>query len=256
MIEVQQQGDNHEIITITFILLILWNILRWINSNRCCTSTKSTSILDTCILRCYILINLCKGRVMGYRNYLAVTDRKSIKNYKQILKKFVEDDGHCSYIDFLHEVSKEVYELGKYSDEGSALESYSPKIPESIATEFEELKQLLAEHEYGFNYVNQRAFKCIIDSYQTRSGLYYTDMVDSLVGKPGARLSKEEAIKQAIHYFRKMANEYSNGSIVDTDIENKCSLTSSWDYAMSVFNLAYIYKTFNWENDIMIVVGY
>jgi hypothetical protein len=40
------------------------------------------------------------------------------------------------------------------------------------------------------------------------------------------------------------------------DLESGDEVTTSWKYEYAIFELVRIYKTFDWENDIMIYYGY
>jgi hypothetical protein len=40
------------------------------------------------------------------------------------------------------------------------------------------------------------------------------------------------------------------------NLEKKDNITTSWKYEYSIFELVYIYKKFDWENDLLIYYGY
>ena len=193
---------------------------------------------------------------MGYRHYLVAITKENLKNYQKFVDEAMEpEENYLNTIELFNKMATEVHELGKYSDEGSALEEYNPTLPEDIAEDFANLKKICTSEDCGFNYVTKHAFRCLIDSYSTRSGRYFQNILDAYLEKPDALYTKEEATNEIITILRHMAQDYTDGSIVAL-AGSKYVISTSGKYSEEVFSLAHIYKTFDWDNEIMVVVGH
>ena len=72
--------------------------------------------------------------------------------------------------------------------------------------------------------------------------------------------NENRSIFKMIEHIRGMANEWGVSSYFDShlpyDLDNNELCTKSWKFEYAQFELVRIYKTFDWENNLMIYYGY
>ena len=98
-----------------------------------------------------------------------------------------------------------------------------------------------------------------IEIYKEKIKAYYeqltvngaTQILPFGIELPLPNVTSEQKIKEHIEDKLSEINR-----IVDTDMERKNSLTRSWEYEYSIFNLVHILKTTNWENETIIFLGW
>jgi hypothetical protein len=168
---------------------------------------------------------------MGYRARLGKV-KKSEKEYWQN-KSYDEVDEEIGsenavYFPPFH---TQIYELGKYFNftQGKT-PFYSFDVEEETECEFfimskQELKELIQDcHEIIYQYFERMA-----------QGLKYED-------------TPQEHVEDKA---RSWGNQFINPYYLDEE-KTDGEITKSWSYEYSIFNLVYIYRTFDWENDYLI----
>lgn len=200
---------------------------------------------------------------MGYRNYLCLLEKDKLKDLDADIKKFTKTvdygSGPETYLethDLMDTYCKEVFELGKYSDEGSVLEQMEDKLPEDIDKDkFNKLAELLHDNEYGFNYVSKRRFELLVDSYRNRVVMYFEGLFYGLLGESTA-VTKEEASNKVLSDIRQKLEYAKRGTIINMNPQNKSAVSDAWLYEYEIFNLVHIYKTMDWDKYIMVITGW
>lgn len=110
---------------------------------------------------------------MSYRHYINVVDKvtaiRNINEVNRMAEKYRNNGGEedIGFMDVIKTLGgTNVYELGKYSDEGYALEkSVSADIPFPLKHCFQNLHDVAEEHECGFNVISREDLVSVIESY-------------------------------------------------------------------------------------------
>lgn len=205
---------------------------------------------------------------MGYRHYLYAVPKKQVaeiqacktngdlikvaERYCCKIDKDCCDDG--SYWFAPYEVGKEIYELGKYSEIGFKLESERPSLFTS-----EELKERYSD--YGFALLTKNDFKAVIEAYRQKIIDWLKNLLDpeddTIVT---SKLSKEEKKNLLLEQATKdkldsWSGKYFGISPINLD-EDKERITDDWSYEYAIFELVRVYKSFDWENDDLVLIGW
>lgn len=213
---------------------------------------------------------------MGYRTYIGYLPKEKYQEIKdlsqsELLSKFGEDeDGYVGP----YEIGKELYEFGKYTNfnppDGSMVPFFSNRELQEFYSEDNELWA-----------VNKDFLKYIIETYKEKIRGYLGDMVKPFLDEDGYRGDFLKSVKT--NYGIKEDKYEFDGSVLNKDQQNsivnilnhiisinsewnmlvpfnlddgKDEVTSSWKYEYSIFELVRIYKSFDWENNVMIHYGY
>lgn len=200
---------------------------------------------------------------MGYRHYLYAVPKsqvaeiqacKTANDLTEFAKRhnypYDEDDGWLS----LYKVGKELYELEKYSKIGFKLESERPSVFTS-----DELKNEYAD--YGFALLTKDDFKAIIEFYRQKIIDWFQSLLnmdDRIVIPKG--MTKEqyqfENLKQEVQVkIDGWSGKYREIYPIDLD-ESRERIIGVWDYEYAIFELVRLYKSFDWENDELVLVGW
>lgn len=200
---------------------------------------------------------------MGYRHYLYAVPKEQVAEIQACktagdLTEFAKrhdypydkDDGWLS----LYKVGKELYELGKYSEIGFKLESERPCVFTS-----DELNEKYSD--YGFALLTKDDFKAVIEFYRQKIIDWFKSLLEI---KDSNRFSEEFTKEQ--YQFELLKREVQNKidiwsgkywgiTPIDLDTENE-QISNSWTYEYAIFELVRVYKSFNWENDDLVLVGW
>lgn len=200
---------------------------------------------------------------MGYRHYLYSVPKEQVaeiqacqtaKDLTEFAKRYGypydKDDGWLS----LYKIGKEVYELGKRSEIGFKLESERPPLFTS-----DELKERYSD--YGFALLTKDDFKAVIEAYRQKIVEWFQNLLnpdESQVTAP--RLSKEERKHLEWKYEIKdkldsWSGKYFGISPIDLN-DDKERITGDWSYEYAIFELVRVYKSFDWENNELVLVGW
>ena len=108
----------------------------------------------------------------------------------------------------------------------------------------------------------------LINEYKTKIELYYCDLErqiselgeNILSNKTNYTFNDDELNSISNIYVNLNEKKLSWSRGVDfmcnlPDNASEEAVTGSWDYEYSIFNLVYICKTFDWENDILLYTG-
>lgn len=204
---------------------------------------------------------------MGYRHYLYAVSKKQVteiqacktnddwcdfaEHYGYIIDRDVCDDGSGWFAPY--NVGTELYELGKYSEIAFKLESERPSLFTS-----EELKERYSD--YGFAFLTKEDFKAIIEAYRQKVVNWFESLLDVddriCFSK---KLTKEqyqfENLKRKVQdKIDSWSGKYFGISPIDLD-ESNARITGDWSYEYAIFELVRLYKTFDWENDDLVLLG-
>lgn len=205
---------------------------------------------------------------MGYRHYLYAIPKKQVaeiqacktnedwcsfaESYGYKVDRNCRDDG--SGCVFPYQIGSLIYELGKHSEIGFKLESERPSLFTS-----EELKERYSDD--GFALLTKDDFKAVIEFYRQKIIAW----LESLLNPDKSpitynKLSKEERKRLEWEYeirdkLDAWSGKYFGISPIDLD-ESRERITGDWSYEYAIFELVRVYKTFDWENDELVLVGW
>ena len=201
---------------------------------------------------------------MGYRHHLYAVPKKQIaeiqvcktnqdwldfaKRHSYKIDYGARDDGIGYFAP--HELQSEIYDLGKYSEIGHELEEARPCVFTS-----QELKDTYSD--YGFALCSKEDFKAIIKAYKQKIVNYFKELLDAKeedsllpINQP-----KEEKWRYAIESKLRYWQVPWALTPINLD-ENSDYITHSWLYEYSIFELVRLYKTFDWENNDLVLMGW
>jgi len=172
---------------------------------------------------------------MGYRSRLGKVNK--CERYKYLNKSFDDvvnmmEADKAPYRPAFHE---QLFELGKYFDQPEHLEQFYTF-------------DIYEEAESEFSILSKEGLAIIIAMYHDNIAMMYEE----------AGESTEKAcdhIKGKIRTWSK--HSYSKFGMLPYYLDqplNECDgfLVNSWKYEYALFNLVYIYRSFDWENDYLI----
>lgn len=146
-------------------------------------------------------------------------------------------DGGTPYIS-IYDLGKEIYGFGKYVDWAFCMQENNESIFGS-----DELKEIY--QDYGPVLCTKEDFLTAINNYKNNIIKYYKELLKE----------DERAWK---HHITRQLSEWENDfglCAVDTDLSSK-RVTSSWLYEYAIFELVRLYKTFDFENDVFVLMGW
>lgn len=209
---------------------------------------------------------------MGYRTYIGSMPKEEYDKVKSLKKEeFYEFHGLKNEDEddepHLGDFSKQLYEFGKYTD-------FNP--PKGSMKRFFESDCLKERYEdYDIHVVTKEFLSYIIEGYRERVAGYYNDMFNTIKDsdfmnsiKPDykdgdinykfdfSKIKDEEqtALYKIIEHIRSFRTEWSH--LTPYDLERGDCITTSWKYEYGIFELVRIYKSFDWDNNVMIYYGY
>jgi hypothetical protein len=232
---------------------------------------------------------------MGYRNYIGKLSKEEYNKIKGFTKEELfkykgedSDNDEMNYVGVYDIVNESLYELGKY------VESFDKELFSPVF-ENEELQNYYLQ-EYDLHLVGKEFLAAVIDRYSENVQKIYNDMltpffkneegdvgseflnsVQKKMKKDGKDIynmydykfdfdkitdAEQTALFKIFDHIRSMGREWGVGSFMrsirpypDLERDDDC-IVSSWKYEYAQFELVRIYKTFDWEKDVMIYYGY
>lgn len=174
---------------------------------------------------------------MGYRIRLGKVNKKEAENWRnksfEELQAFYENRSDSMYYPEYH---TELYEMGKYINykDGRSPFYLNFDVDKQCGSEFD----ILSKEGLGLIIEETRKevesfLKTLLEKEDIKDYKKYVERkLDEWQGKFGLK-----------PYY--LDQEKTDGAIV-----------SSWDWEYSIFNLVYIYRFFDWENDYLIYSGW
>ena len=174
---------------------------------------------------------------MGYRIRLGKVAKSEKEKYSGMTYKEVEATmPECSAL-YRPPFHTELYEIGKYVD-------YSDGVEDFYDFDIQEL----TESEFGI--MSKDCLKKCIETYHKEISDYYIKLEKEPERHPGyfnrkVRQWYPEKHLSITPYYLDEPSDKTDGEIV-----------RSWLMEYAIFNLVYIYRTFDWENDYLIYSGW
>jgi hypothetical protein len=217
---------------------------------------------------------------MGYRTYIGVMPKREYNKLKSLtlgeLREMYPMGDDDYWYKGPYEFGEKLYEFGKYTDFKPPKDSLKPFFKKKETQEF------YADTE--FHVVTKEFLGYIIESYKQRVVKYYNDMLGPFFGDLGERGTTASGFIKSVkteygfhkdkrnYDFSKITQEEENAlfsifehllsmstewvSLSPYDLETKDTVTDSWKYEYSIFELVRIYKHFDWQRNVMTYYGY
>ena len=179
--------------------------------------------------------------------------KKVNQEYLNSLKK----DDDCLIInelieDYLH--GFEIYELGKYSNEGAILENIKAEIPEELRPACEVIKKYANDYEYGFNVLTKAELILCINSFKERVKKILEDLLLEISTDEYEKRTREERLVEYVQGKLTWFNYYTNTK--DETTRQKFKVQDTWFYEYGIFDLIHALKMIDWEQYILVVTGW
>lgn len=215
---------------------------------------------------------------MGYRYYFckakknlveAIRNCKTNKEFIETAERFHSGSSEEDYV-FLPRIFDQLIEFGKYYE--NANELY--KIGEPLFRTEELAKQYV---DYGaqvyFGDQAKKAFLSCIEWQKDRiknnatrdiqlinkfEKMFITDTGAWLVSEgTNSIMIEQDKARELVEFLEeiRMEKRWQMYGYYDTNLAHQ-TLTDSWAYIDTIFNLLHIYKTFDYENDALIFMGW
>ena len=184
---------------------------------------------------------------MGYINYIGIIPKEKYDKIKDFSKEELfeyngeEEDGYVSTRDLSIE---ELYEFGKNCD--FKLEDFAKPFfsNEELQESYNSDTELLI--------VGKEFLKEVIEEYTGYVQENYKKLIDGINGN-NPRLMTFEKAEELYKHVRGMSIEWLQ--LTPYNLESENVITTSWKYEYVIFELVRIYKTFDFDNDILVYYG-
>lgn len=227
---------------------------------------------------------------MGYRTYIGVIPKRQYNKIKGLTvdelytyfekNRYDEDGDYDDYIS-VRDFGTELYEFGKYTDfeppKGSVKRFFTKK---------ETQKDFEGDNE--INIVTKEFFAYIIMTYAEKVRKYYSDMNNVFFDEKGwpkseliktmkveynypnnktrfdfskATEEEQDALPKIFEHIRSMGQEWGVTSFFkdslpfDLGEDRSATVSHSWKYEYAIFELVYLYKTFDWKRNHLYYYG-
>ena len=194
---------------------------------------------------------------MGYRNYFYIAEKKKVDDFlalsheeqmkatAEVIKKDYNDqtfaqeqiEEYLKYnqlrrwetTDYLE--AKEIHGCGKYFDDNVQKEIVKDSVDLSGN-----------EDEFYLNVKPEALITCA-EHYKDKSVKYWSTIIKS-------EANIDDIKNQLQNHVRDL------NYVLNTDPNNKFSITNSWDYEYAMFELVHLYKLIDWDEYSLIWCGY
>lgn len=212
---------------------------------------------------------------MGYRLYISKLPKaihNEIKDLSldELHKRYENSDTNEPYTSHLDILNQEtIYGFGKYVDFTFPLNTYPIFTRKEVNDYFHE--------DHDFWIVDKEFLKNVIGHYREKVKTKYNEMLNPFFGdrfEPSkflnsvdetdwgnktldfSLITQEETnqLLRILEYVR--GNRLEWNEFQPYDLDEGDEITNSWKFEYNIFELVRIYKTFDWENDLLIYHGY
>jgi len=201
---------------------------------------------------------------MGYRTYIAEISKTEWEKVTDLsieeLRKLHDEDPEDGWVS-MSDICKELYEFGKYTEFDDS-KFYTPFFRNKKTQDY-------YDGDHDFHIVGKDFFEHLITHYSNNVRKYYDEMLKSFWNPETkdfnldlSELTPEykKSLYLCVEHCRSMAMEWGVatwwGKEDPFNLEKGDSITTSWKYEYSIFELVRLYKSFDWENNLLIYYGY
>lgn len=149
-------------------------------------------------------------------------------------------------------LSRQLYDLGGLSDE---IYDYIMENTDELFTQESTCEEF---YDYTLKVANKNVLSEIINIYQKETQKYYQSFFKpNVLGKKSyANMSIDDIAEDRKKELFWMLYHHCISPTINLEENQPTILTSSWDYEYAVFNLVHIFKTFDWEKDVLLICGW
>ena len=192
---------------------------------------------------------------MGYRNHIAVLSKERHNIIKDMTRDELQkwwtkesgekpDEDGDIYVP-VYKLSREVFELGKYCDM-SYLDPYRSDLfsNKEVNTNF--------NTENEFFMINKEGFESIIEWFRNRIQSCYESIL-----KQDPNDVEEGRVQPIEEFLKKRIQDWKGEFIKPYDIHpDREGIVSSWDYEYEIFELVRVYKSIDWNKELVVITGW
>lgn len=196
---------------------------------------------------------------MGYRQYIysvptwlveeirkCKTEEEFIATMQKFRNEIVEyDEFENNYYVRLHSIGDRLFEFGKYYENSDEMYKHGDSLFSS-----EELRKNY--QEYGAIVLDPDGIECAIEWLRQKVEKIYLDLLKENSDNTWDDRSQFDRMKSHMSDYAYWWKGKGPGNL---DKETDC-IVNSWLYEHEYFELVRIYKTFDWDNDSMIFLGW
>ena len=182
---------------------------------------------------------------MGYRHSLYIIEKEKVNNLtKEDIDKI---DSRYDMLEYLQ--AKEIIDLGKYSDEGFELGRNGMKV-EGLLEDFR--KAMYYEGDSEFEFLEPEKLAWLAEEYLEGTINYWNKLLSDEPMQIAMKTVSETGEKckayvaDLLHWSRYMLN---------TNIESKYILQTTWKYEYEIYNIIHCYKTIDWNKYYLVLIG-
>jgi len=212
---------------------------------------------------------------MGYRNYFYIADKQKVNDFlslsheEQILVTAKAE--MCEWTDqdyakeriqeYIKENKLRTFHISKYLEAIEVVEC-GKYFDGKISTEIKEDSIDFSDDDCEFFFVKPEALVICAEHYKQKTFEWWSTLVNSMymtdeeiannIDKyPGGRPDIKAELESHINDLRNARID-----ILDTDLNHKYNITTSWLYEYAMFELIHIYKSVDWTKNTLIWCGY
>lgn len=189
-----------------------------------------------------IIIYICT--YMGYRNYIGKISKENHNKIKDLTSKEFCEIYNTEYVCCRKIEGFEcLYNLGKHIEDD---------IVDVFKTKF--FNNIPEDPEEEFYIVSEQFLTHLINEYRKKTILYLKSLVESK-DKDVNDINDRNKTTYKEYVENKISNWKREDSIINLD-KSKNDIVNSWSYEHSIFELVRIYKSIDFEKDLLIYYGY
>lgn len=186
---------------------------------------------------------------MSYRYHLCAYDKNlihainkccGIEDFNQLINKFFPNAEYtCD-----HMSDTAIFEIG------GALPS-----ADSIIKKYLNLNPLpnkWIDDDYEFVILGKEGLVDIIEAYRITVSEYYRELFAN--GNPN-----KQQLNEILFFLSERFERWDNPVVPDLkpyDLSDRPNIVSAWDYEYQIWDLVRIYKTFDWDNKVLVLTGW
>ncbi len=184
---------------------------------------------------------------MGYRTYIASIPRREYDHIMHFTKEELcaykkVDDGYVGVYDI---ATTKLYEFGKYTEFDNS-KFFKPFFSD------ERLQSEMCS-DSDFYVVEKDYLKHIIEHYNEKVKAFYKELLSGITEDNVNSIPQSKAA-EFYNHIRSNSNEWLH--LTPFDLDSGDEVSTSWKYEYSIFELVRIYKSFDWESNLMVYYGY
>ena len=192
---------------------------------------------------------------MGYRHYFYAVPKSQIEEIRNCktneefcdwaekngydVERYEGEEPYCA----VYHIGKEIYEFGKYVDWAFKMQERNESIFSS-----DELKERYSDYDPVL--CSQDDFLAVINIYRDKIASYLQECLTDEEKITSEQQCKKD-VKDRLYYWKNSFNHFP----INTDLSNP-KICNSWLYEYAIFELVRVYKTFDWQNDCLVLLGW